>query len=172
MKKTQKNYAMYYDKDKRDISSYKKENWVWLFQQNIKTTRSSNKLNYKKLKSFRVEKMVKTYAVSLKLSEMMKIHSVFYVSLIQWYNNDKFSWVVRSSSSFIVVDDEKEFEMNKMLNSREWKRNKKLQYLVSWMKYTLYENEWILKENLENASEKVVAFHWWYLRKSELTFLL
>ena len=163
---------MYYDKDKRDISSYKKENWVWLFQQNIKTMRSSNKLNYKKLKLFRVEKMMKTHAVSLKLSKMMRIHSVFYVSLIQWYDNDKFPQVVRSPSSFIVVDDEEEFEINKMLNFREWKRNKKLQYLVSWMRYTLYKNEWILKENLENALKKVVTFHQWYLRKSESTSLL
>ena len=119
MKKIQKNYVMYYDKDKRDTSSYKKKNWIWLFWWNIKTTRSSNKLNYKKLKLFRVEKMVKIHAVSLKLSEMMRIHSVFHVSLIQWYDNDKFSWVVRSPSSLIVVDDEKEFEMNKRLNSRE-----------------------------------------------------
>ena len=172
MKKTQKNYAMYYDKDKRDISSYKKEDWIWLFWQNIKTTRSSDKLNYKKLGSFRVEKMMKIHVISLKLSEMMRICSVFHVSLIQWYDNDKSSWVIRSPSSLIVVDDEKEFEMDKMLNSKEWKRNKKLQYLVSWMRYTLYKNEWILKENLENALKKVVTFHWWYLRKLESTFLL
>ena len=61
---------------------YKKDDIIFLFSQNIKTIRSVNKLKDKMLNSFRIKKLVNSF-YQLKLSSSIKIHDVFYLSLLQ-----------------------------------------------------------------------------------------
>jgi hypothetical protein len=66
----------------------------------------------------------------LKLLILMKIHDVFHTSLLRLdLNNSLSNKIVESSSSIMTYeDDEKEFKLDDVLNSRIFK--KKLQYKV------------------------------------------
>ena len=60
---------------------YKKDDIIFLFNQKIKTIRSVNKLKDKMLSSFRIKKLVDLF-YQLKLSSSIKIHNIFYSSLL------------------------------------------------------------------------------------------
>ena len=62
----------------------KKRNKIYLLQKNIKTTRSSNKLNHVKIRSFKIIRNIKETSYKLKLFKSMQWkHSVFHVSLLK-----------------------------------------------------------------------------------------
>jgi len=56
-----------------------------------------------------------------------------------------------------LVDGEEEYIVEKILNSRMFRR--KLQYLVKWKGYGIEGNTWEYSENLDHAPEKVMEFH-------------
>src|SRR5436190_10691584 len=58
--------------------SYKKRNKVYLLQQNIKTKRLSNKLDFKRLELFRIKKEVRKLNYKLELLRELQLHLVFY----------------------------------------------------------------------------------------------
>ena len=61
---------------------YKEDDMIFLFNRNMKTIRSVNKLKDKMLSLFRIKKLVNSF-YQLKLSSLMKIHDVFYSSLLR-----------------------------------------------------------------------------------------
>ena len=70
----------------------------------------------------------------------------------------------------ILVDDEPEFEISEILDSKIDNQHHacKLLYLVHWTGYegTDKENSWILASKLRHASELVADFHSAYPAKS------
>ena len=76
--------TFYYNKYRSKESMLKKKNKVYLLQKNIKTTRSSSKLDYIKIKSFKIVRNIKEVSFKLKLlEEMLRKHSVFYIFLLK-----------------------------------------------------------------------------------------
>ena len=62
----------------------KERNKVYLLQKNIKITRSSNKLNHVKIRSFKIIRNIKRTSFKLKLPErMQQKHLVFYIFLLK-----------------------------------------------------------------------------------------
>ena len=59
---------------------------VWLLRCNIKTNRPCDKLDYRRIGPFHIEKQINTMAYRLELLASMKIHSVFYTSLLEIYH--------------------------------------------------------------------------------------
>lgn len=57
----------------------------------------------------------------------------------------------------VVVDEEEEYEVEKILDSRMYRR--KLQYKVKWKGYPDTENSWEPADNLEHAKAEVNTFH-------------
>ncbi|KAI1673224.1 hypothetical protein L13192_04083 [Pyrenophora tritici-repentis] len=56
---------------------------VWLDARNIRTQRASKKLDWKNLGPYRVVRKISSQAYRLDLPATMKIHPVFYVSLLR-----------------------------------------------------------------------------------------
>jgi hypothetical protein len=56
---------------------------VYLFRKNIKIKRPNNKLDYKKLGLFKINKRVGSMNYKLKLSKTIKIYPVFYILLLE-----------------------------------------------------------------------------------------
>ena len=56
---------------------------VYLLKKNIKTKRPSNKLDYIKLKPFKIKDKLELVIFQLNLLEEMRIHLVFHVSLLE-----------------------------------------------------------------------------------------
>jgi hypothetical protein len=111
---TQKRYA---NRKKSLASEYQSEDMIWLSIKNIKIERSFRKLNHKWIKSFKIKRLSKD-ACQLKLSSSMKIHDTFHIALLRFAATDSLIDQIQSSSSSIIVNDEEEYEMNDILNSR------------------------------------------------------
>jgi hypothetical protein len=93
--------------------------------------RSSKKLNHKMLESFKILKKRKS-SYKLDLSDEINIHSIFHISLLRKNLEDSLSKQLILSSSSVVIDDEQEFDVENIIDSRliEKTANKKLQYKI------------------------------------------
>jgi hypothetical protein len=74
---------MYYNKSKLEESRFRKEDLIYLLRRNIKTTRSNNKLDYKKFGSFKIKRNIKNINYKLHLLPTIRIYLVFYISLLK-----------------------------------------------------------------------------------------
>jgi hypothetical protein len=79
---------MYYNKLKLERPRFREGNLVYLLRRNIKITRPSNKLNHKKLGSFKVKRNIKNIYYKLYLPFTIKIHPVFHISLLKQADPD------------------------------------------------------------------------------------
>jgi len=68
-----------------------------------------------------------------------------------------------------VVNGELEYEIEAVLDSRI--RRNKLGYLIEWKGYGPEERTWEPAENLENAKEAIVAFHFRHPNRPSATGL-
>jgi len=65
----------------------------------------------------------------------------------------------------VIIKGEKEFEVEKILNKRTVRGKKK--FLVRWKGYTVKEDTWENRENLENTKELVEEFEREYGEEAE-----
>ncbi len=112
--------------------NYKIESKMFLNERNIIIARLFRKLNDKMLDSFQITESVDSF-YKLKLSKTMRIHDVFHSELLRSVINDSLSDQKNESSRSIVINDEDEWEIDDILNSRRYKR--RLQYRVKWKNY-------------------------------------
>jgi hypothetical protein len=161
----QQDQKLYADKKTNVLSEYIVENEVWLFIKHIKIKRSFRKLNHKWIESYKIKKMMKE-ACELNLSSLMKIHDIFYTSLLRKVAIDFFIEQISSSSSSIIIEnEEKEYEMNNILNNRYY--YEKLQYKVVWTDHSSNRAEYFA-ENFQKYSKKIlVDYHQRYSNKSK-----
>jgi hypothetical protein len=123
-RKIQKHYV---DK-KRSVSfKYVVEDEVWLFIKYIKTKRSFRKLNYKWIEFFKIKKILKK-TCQFDLSQSMKIHDIFHTSLLRKVATNFFIEQIQSSSSLIMINEEKKYEIDDILN--DYYHYEKLQYKI------------------------------------------
>ncbi len=149
---------------KRNASSeYKEEHMIWLSIKNIKTKRSFRKLNHKWIKSYKVKKVLKDVC-QLKLSSFMKIHDTFHISLLRLASNDSFVEQIQFSSLLIVINEENEYEMNDILDSRY--HYEKLQYKVAWIEHSS-NRVWYSTESFEHTKKILTDYHRRYSNKSK-----
>ena len=62
---------------------FKEGNKVYLLQKNIKIKWSSNKLDYKKLELFKINKKIGSINYKFKLPKTIEIYPVFYILLLE-----------------------------------------------------------------------------------------
>jgi hypothetical protein len=171
MKKSQQSQIIYANRHRIFASNYQVKNQVWLFTKNIQIDRSFRKLDHKMLESFKILKKRNT-SYKLQLSIEMNIHSMFHISLLKKDFENSLSRQIISSSSFVVIDDEKKFDVKNIIDSRLTKRsiNKRLQYKIKWMRHSS-DRKWYSIENFENAKEIVADYHQRYFNKLSSHFL-
>jgi len=61
---------------------------MWLLPRNIKTTRPAKKLDYKKIRPFKILARIGTSAYKLALPPSMAIHNTFHISLLEPYQDN------------------------------------------------------------------------------------
>jgi hypothetical protein len=74
---------MYYNKSKLKRPRFRERDLIYLLRKNIKTTRPSDKLDYKKFGPFKVKRNIKDISYELYLPLTIRIYSVFYISLLE-----------------------------------------------------------------------------------------
>ncbi len=78
-----KRNAYYYNTYKLEGPRLKKRDKVYLLRRTIRTTRLSDKLDYKKIGLFKIEAKIRKVNYRLKLPKHIRIYLVFYVVLLE-----------------------------------------------------------------------------------------
>ncbi len=160
--KTQKQMMKQVNKHRKEVD-YKVESKMFLNERNIVTARSFKKLNDKMLDSFINLDLVNS-SYKLKLSKSMHVHDVFHSDLLRSVVDDFLPGQKNESSDSIVINDEDEWKIDDILNSRQyWRR---LQYKVKWNDYDNDLNWYNADDDkFMNAQKIVDDFHIWYSNK-------
>ena len=93
----------------------------------------------------------------LTLPEQWKIHPVFHVDLLTPYKETVFHGTNYTQPPPDLIDDEEEYEVEQVLDSRVRGRNRKVQYLVKWVGYPDSDNQWLDAEQL-TADDAIKEF--------------
>ena len=93
----------------------------------------------------------------LELPTQWSIHPVFHIDLLTPYRE-----TITHGAKYLrpppdLVDNEEEYEVEKILDSRLFGRRKRLQYFVKWAGYPDSENMWVDKDDVF-AEDKVREF--------------
>ena len=138
---------------------YEVRDMVFLNSRNIKTQRLLKKLNNKMFEPFKIVIKVRR-AFQLKLPRTMLIHDVFHASLLQKAATDPLLRQKQTPSLLIVMNDQDEWEVNEIQNSRHFERGKQLQYQVKWHNWDR-DLEWYNadSEEFENCKELTQEYH-------------
>ena len=116
MKKIRSTMRKQINKHRKEIK-YQIDDFVKFSSKNIKTTRFSKKLNNWMLDLFKIiEKMSVFYRLKLSLS--MHQHDVFSFNYLKSVVNDSLLSQKQKSSKSIIIDDEKTWNVDDILNSR------------------------------------------------------
>ncbi len=161
--KTRKQMMNQANKHRKKIN-YKIESKMFLNERNIVIARFFKKLDDKMLDSFKITDSV-DFFYKLKLLDTIRIHDVFHSELLRSVVDDSLSDQKNESSRSIVVNDEDEWEINDILNSRRYQRQ--LQYRIKWKSYDNDLN-WYNADDDEfmNAQEMIDDFHIKYSTKA------
>ncbi|KAL5612528.1 uncharacterized protein BROUX77_002684 [Berkeleyomyces rouxiae] len=106
---------------------------VWLLSRNIRTTRPSKKLDFKKLGPFKILRKVSSHAYELALPATMKVHPVFHVCLLEPCASDPLPGQKNPPPPPVIVDGEEEFVVKEIIgvSSRGPLQYQFLEYLDS-----------------------------------------
>jgi len=124
--KTREQMMKQVNKHRKEVD-YKLKSKMFLNERNIVTARPFKKLDDKMLDSFTNLGFVDS-SYKLKLSESMRVHDVFYSDLLRSAVDDLLPDQKNEFSDSIVINDEDEWEIDDILNSRRYQR--RLQYRI------------------------------------------
>jgi hypothetical protein len=154
---------------KRTLSSeYRLEDEIWLFIRNIKIERSFKKLDHKWIDFYIIKKVLKK-ACQLNLSQSMKIHDIFHTLLLRSAVTNSLIEQIQSSSFSVIVNEEKEYEINNILDNRY--HYDKLQYRIAWIDYSS-DRAWYSTKNFEHFKNILKNYHQRYFEKFDSTLRL
>jgi len=143
---------------------FKKEDKIWLNLKNIHTNCSCKKFDAKNVKYIIVKKISSHFFC---LNTLLSIHNVFHSVMLQSAVMNALSsqHMTDSQPSSQIVNDEEEFEINKILRKKliQWRRGFKKKYLIKWVDYTQFT--WELASALQNT----VTMNQWELTQFEVT---
>src|SRR6266481_3982999 len=130
----------------------------------FQTTQPSKKLADKFLGPYEVIAQPGTLSVTLWLPDSLcAVHPVFHVSMLEPAIPDPIPGQVQPPPPSIMVDDQPEFEIAEILDSKidNCCQHCRLLYLVHWSGYegTDEETSWILTTELTHAPEILTDFH-------------
>jgi Chromo (CHRromatin Organisation MOdifier) domain len=162
--KTRERMAKYVDPKRLPAPPFDIGDQVMLDSRNLKTKRSSKKLDHKMNGPYTITKLVGSHAVQLRLPKTLRCHNVFHVSLLEPYRASQIEGRQQALPPPVVVDGENEYEVEQILRSekRKAKRGKKwwVEYLVRWKNYPPGESTWETVDAFDDGAEHLLhEFH-------------
>ena len=136
---------------------------MWLLPRNIKTTRPSKKIDYKKSGPFKILPKIWTSAYKLALPPSIAIYNRFHFSLHEPYQDNRSSSQIKEPPPPIQIEGEDEYELEEIIDSRL--HYNKLQYRAKWKGYSPeHDKVWYPAESFNKAEDTVQRFHRRYAR--------
>ena len=159
----QRHYQGPTDARRTPAPDFKVGDKVFVKAEHFRTTRPSKKLSEKNLGPFEIIAQVGRASFTLQLPDQLRaVHPVFHVSQLEPETPNTIPNRVQPPPPPIEVDDNFEYEISEILDSKLDKRRKcKLLYLVRWTGYegTDQETDWLSATELEHAAELIQDFH-------------
>ncbi len=113
----QERSVTYQNKKRKTASQLKERNKVYLLTKNLRTKKSSKKLNYVKVGSFLVKKTKKSVNYKLDLFKNVRIFPVFYILLLKSAD----SIIFLQNIFYFYLQKENQFEIEKILQQKDQK---------------------------------------------------
>ena len=156
LKRTQEEMKRYVDHSRRETEEWKKGDRMLLSTKDLVfKERPVRKLMERYVGLYEIEEVVSSNVVKLQLPTSMRIHPVVNVSWIVQYK-EQVKGQKKEDRKPIVVEGAKEWEVERILNKKKIRGVEK--YLVQQKGFTVEEDIWERKENLENAREALGEF--------------
>src|SRR6266487_6731015 len=119
--------------------------------------RSTRKLSPRYCGLYTIIEKISPLVYKLELPTTLRIHPVFYISMLKTYHEDVSEFERQTLPSPIEnVLQQDEYEVEDVLDKRTIR--KKMQYLIKWKGYSLHDATWEPREHLENAQDAVNRF--------------
>jgi hypothetical protein len=134
-------------KGERHYLGHEEGDLVWLEGTNLQLSHPSTKLTPRRYGPFKITKKVSEVLFRLDLPMHWTIHNVFHASLLTPYWEMTEHGVNYPEPSPDLMDDNKESEVDRIINSRRHGKDKQLQFLIHWKGYSTAHNSW------ENATD-------------------
>jgi len=167
LEKAQGEMKKYANRRQREEEEYRIGDLVLLSTKDLKWQmkgRRSEKLIKCFIGLYKVKGIVSSNAIELELPKSIKIHPVVNISRVQLYKL-QVEGQKKIPPKPVIIEGEEEFEVEKILNKRTIRGKEK--FLVRWKGYTMEEDTWENRENLENAKELVEEFEREYREEVE-----
>ena len=123
-------------------SQYKEGDQVWLEATHLKLRHQKTKLTSKHYGPFKVIREISPVAYRIQLLTSWGIHNMFHASLLSPYHETASHGPNFSQSLPDLIDREKEYEVERIVNHRLYGRSRKLQYLIKWKGYPESNSTW------------------------------
>ena len=136
--------------------SYEVGDLVLLNTVNLKSKGISGKLRKKFIGPFRIIERIGTQSYRVELPQECKIHNVFHVSILKFWNENKF---VQEPSNFEVdeleVPDETMYEVERVLRYKKQKRKNKMiwEFLTRLGRFPLEDASWEPESNFSDLAQ-------------------
>ena len=129
-------------KGKQTFTPYTLQQKVWLEATNLKTTHPTTKLAPRRYGPFTITEVNSPVTYRLRIPEHWKIHNVFHASLLSPYVETPIHGPNFKEPPPELIDDEPEWEVEAILDSRRFGRKKMLQFRVRWKGYSMAHDLW------------------------------
>lgn len=139
---------------------YQAGDMVFVSLKNIRTTRNSRKLDWKKAGPYPVKKVVSPYAYEIELPPTMVNHPVFHVSLLEPAATDPIAGQVQAPPPPVVTQGEQEWEVEEILDAKVLRGTPS--YYVKWTGY--HQPSWE-PASYHDETAAVDVFHQQYPNK-------
>src|ERR1700744_5343248 len=132
----------------RDSPRYKIGDQVWLEGRNLQLHYPTRKFRAQRYGPFKVQKVMSPVNYQLELPTQWTIHPVFHTDLLTPYQETEMHGENYSRPAPDMVDDQEEYIVERIIDSRRHGRGRKLQYLVKWEGYPDSDNQWVSKDDI------------------------
>ncbi|SGY78585.1 BQ5605_C008g04896 [Microbotryum silenes-dioicae] len=119
-----------------------------------------DQLDSHKLGPFRIQRIISPAAFKLELPASMKIHPVFHVSLLEPYQaNSLASRCSNPPPPPEIINGEEGYQVKQILDSRNNRRSRRLEYFVDWTGYGPQDRQWVSAADFDYDDSLVIEFH-------------
>ena len=165
--KAQEEIKKFANRRRKKEEEYRVGNLVLLSTKDLKWQmkgRRSEKLTEYFVGPYKVKGIISSNAIELELPKSIRIHPVVNVSRVRLYKL-QVKGQKKTPPKLVIIKGEEEFKVEKIINKRTVRGKEK--FLVRWKGYTVEEDTWENRENLENAKELVEEFEKIYREEVE-----